>query len=319
VSDTVNVEERLRRALKGVAELPGPQQGPSSRPPRDDRRKTAAMRQRRLRLITTTIAVAATAAAVSLLVAYGPSGGAKQSAHIQVPLHHSTTSSSSTASSSLPVSRTTVAPPSSTTVPASTKAPTKAPAPTTTSTNPGPPTTHVEVFSPWTAEGTLSSTVRVSERLSGYNCPIRSSFDVGNPYAWRCFLSSGFTVGGGGGGAFYDPCFAPPGQSEIIQVACGDSPWSEFVIITLKQPLAHSSWGTPKQVRDYAWAMELGNGQRCGVIDGTGSMIDRVIFNYGCSTGYAAYPDTGVEPWTAQYAAGSSGPITSLVVTTAWR
>ena len=302
MSRSTNTEERLRRAFRAVAELPDPHQGGSNSPGDDRRKNLAALRRRRLRLVTTTIAVAATAAAVSLLIAYGP-GSARQLAHTQVPLHRSKTAPGPS------VSRTSTSPPPFT----------KVPPPTTTQTTPGAPVTHVEMFNPWTPAGTLSSSFRVEKRLSGYNCPLRSSFDSENPYAWRCFLSPGFTGGGGGGGAFYDPCFAPPGRSDVTEVACGSSPWSGFVVITLSRPLAFSSWGIPPGHDDYVWAMELGNGQQCSLIEGTGAEIDRTVFNYRCSAGYAAYPDTGVEPWVAEYAAGDSGPVTSLVVTTAWR
>lgn len=201
---------------------------------------------------------------------------------------------------------------------------TSAPAPSTSSTSPtaspgstpttSPPpitstTTEVQSFNPWNAEGSVSSTVRVGGHQTGGSCTQSSAFDVGNPDAWRC------TEPGGG---FLDPCFAPPGQSGITQVACGSSPWSAYTVLALAQPLATSSWGTPADNRSYPWAMVLADGQQCGLIDGTGAEIDGTPFNFGCTVGYASYPETTTQPWTATYAAGSSGPSTTVRVSTAW-
>ena len=137
-----------------------------------------------------------------------------------------------------------------------------------------------------------------------------SSFDQGNPYAWRCFLSSG---------AFYDPCFTPAARSDVTQVACRDSPWSGAVIINLATPLARSSWGTPKpSATKYPWAMTLANGQECALIKGTAPIMDGVTFYFGCTDGYASFPNTGAEPWTVDYAANSSSPVAPIAVTTAF-
>jgi hypothetical protein len=137
-----------------------------------------------------------------------------------------------------------------------------------------------------------------------------SSFDAGNPYAWRCFLA---------GGAFYDPCFAAAARSGVTQVTCSESPWSGAVIITLARPLARSSWGTPRPAAaEYPWAMVLANGRECGLIEGTAPMRDGVTFYFGCTDGYASFPNTGTEPWTVDYAANSSSPVAPIAVTTAF-
>ena len=141
-----------------------------------------------------------------------------------------------------------------------------------------PPATRVETFSPWAAAGTLAPRIKVLSRYPGGRCTMRSSFDEGNQYAWRCFIASG---------AFYDPCFAPAAQSGVTQVACSDSPWSGAVIVSLARPLARSSRGTPgPRVK---WKRE------------------RLLF-----------PGTRTEPWTVNYAAGNSSPMTPVAVTTAF-
>lgn len=164
-------------------------------------------------------------------------------------------------------------------------------------------------FSPWTSSGTVAPGVQVSNHIAGTACTMATSFDPGNQYAWRCSQADG---------GFYDPCFAPPGHDNVTTVACGDSPWSKFAIMTLAQPLAHSSWGTPTPDPSQPWAMLLAGGQQCGLIEGTGSEIGGVEFNYGCNRGYAAYPNAKAEPWVAPYAATTSGPVSSATVTTAW-
>jgi hypothetical protein len=155
----------------------------------------------------------------------------------------------------------------------------------------------------------VTSGIQVDAHLSGGTCTQSSAFDVGNAEAWRCTEPSG---------AFLDPCFAPPGQTGVAQVACGESPWSSYTVLALSQPLAKSSWGTPADNQSFPWAMVLANGQQCGLIDGTGAQIGGASFNFGCTAGNAAYPTTATQPWTAPYAADSSGPSTSVRVTTAW-
>jgi hypothetical protein len=173
-----------------------------------------------------------------------------------------------------------------------------------------PPATRVETFSPWAAAGTLTPRIKVLSRYPGGRCTMRSSFDEGNQYAWRCFIASG---------AFYDPCFAPAAQSGVTQVACSDSPWSGAVIVSLAKPLARSSRGTPgPSAAKYPWAMVLANGQECGLIEGTAPLMDGVTFYFGCTDGYASFPGTRTEPWTVNYAAGSSSPVTPVAVTTAF-
>jgi hypothetical protein len=184
------------------------------------------------------------------------------------------------------------------------------PATTTTSTGVPPPTvTQVVDFNPWSEAGTLSSSLRLNSPVSAGSCTQSSAFDVGNPDAWRCTAPSG---------GFLDPCFAPPGRTGVTQVACGESPWSAYTVLSLSTPLANSSWGTPADNQSYPWAMVLANGQHCGLIDGTGAEIDGESFNFACTVGFASYPKTVTQPWTASYAAASSGPSTTVRVTTAW-
>ena len=186
-------------------------------------------------------------------------------------------------------------------------APATASTPTTAA---APATTQAETFGPWTAAGTLRPGINVLGRSSGTGCTRGSAFDAGNQYAWRCFLTNG---------SLYDPCFAPPARSGVTQVACMDTPWSGARLVTLARPLARSSWGTPRpNAAKYPWAMVLANGQRCGLLEGTGRVIDGIGLSFGCPGGAASYPSTATEPWTVNYAATGSSSLTSIAVTTAW-
>jgi hypothetical protein len=64
--------------------------------------------------------------------------------------------------------------------------------------------------------------------------------------------------------------------------------------------------------------MVLANGRECGLIEGTAPMRDGVPLYFGCTDGYASFPDTGTEPWTVDYTADTSGPVTPVAVTTAF-
>jgi len=188
-----------------------------------------------------------------------------------------------------------------------TAAPATASTPTTAA---APATTQAETFGPWTAAGTLRPGINVLGRSSGTGCTRGSAFDAGNQYAWRCFLTNG---------SLYDPCFAPPARSGVTQVACMDTPWSGARLVTLARPLARSSWGTPRpNAAKYPWAMVLANGQRCGLLEGTGRVIDGIGLSFGCPGGAASYPSTATEPWTVNYAATGSSSLTPIAVTTAW-
>jgi hypothetical protein len=168
--------------------------------------------------------------------------------------------------------------------------------------------TQMTLYTPWSQSGKLLGGVEVLRTLSGTGCGGRSSFDVGNQYAWRCSLSNG---------AFYDPCFAPVEQSRVDQMACADTPWSGVTLINLKKPLARGSWGKPASNLTHPWAMLLGNGDKCGIIEGTGLIEDGLTLNFGCSYGDASYPFVDRQPWRDRYLMGS-GTVVSLPVIVAW-
>jgi len=168
--------------------------------------------------------------------------------------------------------------------------------------------TVVETYSPWTAAGTLAPGVQVRDHLSGTSCDMPSVFD-GSQNAWRCSLPNG---------GFYDPCFAPPSQTNVTTVACANDPWSAVDLMSLSQPLAKGSSGAANPNLAAPWAMLLANAERCAVIHGTGTQIGPTMFNYGCTHGYAAEPDRKSEPWTTSYSPDPAGPVSSVAVMTTW-
>jgi hypothetical protein len=173
--------------------------------------------------------------------------------------------------------------------------------------------TQAMAYSPWASSTSLFGDITPVNTLSGGTCSGASAFDVNDHYAWRCAAQSG---------AIYDPCFAPGAASpvaDVVEVACADTPWSEVTLIKLSQPLTSSSWGTPTDDLGHPWALQLVNGDQCGLIEGTGSVVGGVTLNYGCTYGDAAYPSENVEPWTTEYSLNHSGVVTASPVATAWK
>jgi hypothetical protein len=171
--------------------------------------------------------------------------------------------------------------------------------------------TTVSAYSPWATATSLFGDMKVVKTLSGVGCSGPSAFDVGDQDAWRCNLQ---------GGGFYDPCFAPgpPQQSNVTEVACADDPWSAVTLIKLSRALVSSSWGTPTDNLRHPWAMQLINGDKCGLIEGTGDVVHGVTLNYGCTYGGAIYPTQNTEPWKTMYSPNSTGTATASPVATAW-
>jgi hypothetical protein len=130
---------------------------------------------------------------------------------------------------------------------------------------------------------------------------------AGPRYAWRCLA----------GNDIYDPCFAPPGASNVTQVACARSPFSGVYLLNLTTPLSKSS--SPRTTATYPWYLVLSNGQQCDGFDGAGPpTVDGVTLDYVCKGGGASDPNYGTQAWTVQYGSNESGPLQSLTVVQAW-
>jgi hypothetical protein len=117
----------------------------------------------------------------------------------------------------------------------------------------------------------------------------------------------------------HDPCFAPPDESNVTEVACAESPWSGIELLKLTKPLSFSASGTPSAGASVPWFMEISNGDRCGLTTGTTGEAGGVTLAYGCRLGNASTPDTTTEPWTVEYLPNDSHVLVSVDVVTAWR
>jgi hypothetical protein len=169
------------------------------------------------------------------------------------------------------------------------------------------PHTAVETYNPWAGPGTLRQSFKLIGHLTGGSCPTSSIADPSNQDAWRCNTDQG---------PLYDPCFAPPGGTNVSELACAKYPYlnDQVQILSMSQPLPKSSSGF-QPTGEWPLVLLLSNGAQCSVIQGTATYGG---YNYGCSTGYATPPDTSVNPWTVKYIA--NGPRSSVTVTvrTAW-
>jgi len=175
-------------------------------------------------------------------------------------------------------------------------------------TGSAPVQTIVKVFAPWTPGDTLSPAVKVTGHAFAGDCWTSSQADSSNPEAWRCIS----------GNMISDPCFAPPEQSNVTQMACAESPWSGVVLLKLAHPLSYGSTGTSKNAGS-PWFMQLANGDRCGHTTGTEPETSGVVLGYGCRLGEAGYPTADGAPWTVEYLAPKADVLQMEDVTVAWR
>lgn len=220
----------------------------------------------------------------------------------------------STATSSDPAASGTSAPTTTTTQPpVRAVSTTSADPPATSTTTPTAGTsssTVTEVFAPWTPGGALAPGIQVVATLNDGSCSTGSLADGADQNAWRCSSGNGI----------YDPCFAPPDESNVTQVACAQSPWSGVDLLTLGQPLPSSSTGTTGNTGStpVPWFMELANGDKCGQTTGAAFSAGGLSLSYECQSGRASAPSTSTEPWTVQYLANDSHVISEVIVVTAW-
>jgi hypothetical protein len=190
-----------------------------------------------------------------------------------------------------------------------TTAPTTTTTPTTTPASPSSSTV-TEVFAPWTTGGELAPGIQVAANLNDGSCSTASLADGANQNAWRC--SSGKGV--------YDPCFAPPDETNVTQVACAQSPLSAVEMLTLATPLPSSSTAPSSSTGStpVPWFMQLANGDTCGRTTAAASSAGSPSPSYGCQSGVASALNTSTEPWTVEYLPNNSDVSSDVVVSTAW-
>lgn len=164
-------------------------------------------------------------------------------------------------------------------------------------------------YQPWAAGGSLAAGVAVASHESGGDCWTASIGDPDNPDAWRCMAGNGIL----------DPCFAPPGQAVVPEVACATSPDAAVVLLDLTVPLSSAAAPSGSSALVLPWVMELADGDQCTLDQGTGEVVDGTVMDYACTGGAATYPDTTSEPWTVLVAAGDGATQSSQAVEVAWQ
>jgi len=182
------------------------------------------------------------------------------------------------------------------------------PPPQVTTTTTIPVATQTEQYQPWATRTMLAPGIRVIRSLSGGDCWTESIPDYENQNAWRCMA----------GNIIFDPCFAPPGASNVTQVACAETPTSGVYLMNLTSPLSQGSVPRTSGGK-YAWYIVLSNGRSCSRVDGAGPpSVDGLTLEYACTIGEAAEPNQSTIPWTDQYAASTAGALVAVDVTQAW-
>jgi hypothetical protein len=176
--------------------------------------------------------------------------------------------------------------------------------------------TTIDVFAPWTEGDKLSPGIKVTGHLTDGSCWTSSIADSADNAAWRCMSPGVFD--GRSVSEIHDPCFAPPDEGNVTEVACAESPWSGVELLKLTKPLSFSASGTPNTGTSLPWVMQLANGDSCGLITGAAGGTAGMTLNYGCRSGNASTPDMSTEPWTVEYLPNGSHVISEVDVVTAW-
>jgi hypothetical protein len=163
--------------------------------------------------------------------------------------------------------------------------------------------TVVTTFTPYTAADAI--TVRVTAHGTG-QC-WTTSIVVPVAGAYRCLV----------GNQIADPCFTPHHVTTPITVACVSAPWSSARVVTLTTALPKA---TPRGTAANPWAVLLANGAHCVAATGTVQSVGKVSLNLLCPGGTAAGAlDTSRPMWKVKYGAPTTGQLTDVAVTAAWK
>lgn len=151
--------------------------------------------------------------------------------------------------------------------------------------------TSIDLYTPFNGYG-VAAGIRVLRSVSGY-CWTTSSSDARGD-AYRCFV----------GNFIHDPCFASGNGGASTFVLCPlYYPTSKVLRINLTKALpANPTGGDP--TRYAPWAIQLGNGKWCEIIDGATGLVAGMRINYGCTGGTVLIgnPRRATATWTIFYA-----------------
>jgi hypothetical protein len=205
--------------------------------------------------------------------------------------------------------------------------------------------TNVRFFVPFGPDG-LNPGLRVARETTG-SCGERSLADFGRDDAWFCFEA--------GTNGVLDPCFANPfGDPDAgAQHACAADPFSgEVTLLTTSEPLrvgkddeaapiaepGATGRGHRHRIREHArsggavsaeeaidpmslpWALELADGQRCGLATGATTVMAGMRANYACEGGgwIIGELDRSQLVWTASFWDGDGYATTLVDVAAVW-
>ena len=181
-----------------------------------------------------------------------------------------------------------------------------------------PAQTDIRYVIPFGPDG-LNAGLSVRETLTG-TC-IGDSIAVSDRAdAFRCL---------GEGDQVYDPCFensfAP--IDEPSEVACVTDPFgTEVVVLTVADPLPREKDAPPGQEQDpfgpwdLPWAMELANGDRCTLLEGTLYQLAGQVVYYSCEQNGAVLGvvDHDQPVWMVNYLADGEVVSSLVEVAAAW-
>jgi hypothetical protein len=174
--------------------------------------------------------------------------------------------------------------------------------------------TNVRYFLPFGPSG-LNPALKVTDRADG-TCDSGSSVLPGRPDAWFCMEAAGGVL---------DPCieniWTPEGQP--TQLACASDPFrGDVVLLTATAPLPETQGAAPGTgAPTLPWALELANGERCGLIRGATTGFAGMRLNYGCEGGGSVIGDVDRSSpvWAVSYLADGGWATDLVEVAVAWQ
>jgi hypothetical protein len=146
--------------------------------------------------------------------------------------------------------------------------------------------------SPVTSSGAAVAGYRTIATAANASCEPGSEA-IGQAY--RCFA----------GNTVYDPCWAQ--KAAVPTVLCVADPWSAAVVkLTVSSSLSPipAEGGTVEP-----WAVQLGGGQRCVMVQGAHGAFRGHVIDYFCGQGLFLLRglSTSSQPWTARSVVITSG------------
>jgi hypothetical protein len=168
--------------------------------------------------------------------------------------------------------------------------------------------TQIKLFTPY-GVGKLSEALKASSPVQG-SCFSGSVADTSREGAWRCTA----------GNAILDPCFQNL-TSDPNLLACAREPWeTQVTMLSLNHPLPETDKKTIDRDKAMPWALELANGDRCGLFTGATAPIAGMRINYGCPGGGQVVGDLdrSLPLWRVFYQKEGAPALEQVGVKVAW-